>query len=164
MKGRPHAGIVIGVPQTTTSQPRRAGRTISVIAGAIAGFVAVGLLIAGGVVLWANAKKDDAGYISTKSERVSTSTYAVATDNLDADIDAPDWIVSPDHYGKVRLKVTPRNGKPLFVGIAPTRAVAAYLSGSAHEQLTDVSYPRFSASYDYYPGGLKPARPAAQRF
>ncbi len=148
----------------TTPQPRSAARTVSVIAGVIAGFVAVGLLIAGGVVLWANSKKDHAGYVSTASERFSSGAYAIATDNLDVKIDAPGWIINPDHYGKVRLKVEPRNGKPVFVGIAPTREVARYLDSSAHEQVTDVSYAPFRASTDYYPGGRRPALPAAQRF
>jgi hypothetical protein len=135
-----------------------------VILGALAGFVAVGLLIAGGVVLWANAKKDHDGYVSTASERFSTGAYAIATDNLDVKIDAPGWIINPDHYGKVRLKVKPRTGKPVFIGIAPTRAVERYLSASAHDQLTDVSYAPFRSSTDYYPGGRRPAAPAAQRF
>jgi hypothetical protein len=148
----------------TTPQPRGAARTISVIAGALAGFVAVGLLIAGGVALWANGKKDDAGYLSTASEHISTSAYAVATDNLDVDIDAPHWVINPDHYGKVRLNVKSRTGKPVFVGIAPTSKVAAYLGHTPHEQVTDVSYPSFSASYAYYAGDRRPALPAAQRF
>src|ERR1044072_5184026 len=93
-------------------QPNGAARTLSVIVGAIVGFVAVGLLIAGGVVLWANAKKDHDGYISTRTERFSSNSYAIATDNLDAKIDAPDWVVNPDHYGKIRLKGGPRSGTP----------------------------------------------------
>jgi hypothetical protein len=149
---------------TTTPQPRGAARTIAVIAGAIAAFVAVGLLIAGGVVLWANNKKDDDGYISTSSERFSTSANAIATDNLDVKIDAPGWIISPDHYGKVRLQVKPRTGKPVFVGIAPTRAVAAYLGRTAHETVTDLSYQPFRASYRYQAGDRSPGLPDDQRF
>jgi hypothetical protein len=148
----------------TTPKPRSAARTVSVIVGALAAFLAVGLLIAGGVVLWANSKKDHDGYVSTASERFSTGAYAIATDNLDVKIDAPDWIINRDHYGKVRLKVKPSTGKPVFVGIAPTREVERYLSASAHDQLTDVSYSPFRASSDYYPGGRRPAAPAAQRF
>jgi hypothetical protein len=148
----------------TTPQPRGAARTLSVIAGAIAGFLAVGLLIAGGVALWANAKKDDAGYISTKTEHFSTRSYAIATDNLEANLDAPHWIISQDHYGKVRLKVTPNSDKPLFVGIAPTRDVQAYLRSTAHETLTDVSYPSFHATYAFNGGRRPPAAPTAQRF
>jgi hypothetical protein len=135
-----------------------------VVFGALAAFLAVGLLIAGGVVLWANSKKDHDGYVATASERFSTSAYAIATDNLHVKIDAPGWIINPDHYGKVRLKVKPGAGKPVFVGIAPTRQVERYLSASAHDQVTDVSYAPFRASSDYYPGGRRPAAPATQRF
>jgi hypothetical protein len=148
----------------TTPKPRGAARTLSVIAGAIAGFLAVGLLIAGGVALWANAKKDDAGYISTKTEHFSTNSYAIATDNLEANLDAPHWIISQDHYGKVRLNVTPRSDKPVFVGIAPTRDVQAYLGRTAHETLTDVSYPSFDATYAFHGGRRPPAAPTAERF
>jgi hypothetical protein len=151
------------VPDTPPTH-RSAARTVSVIAGALAAFLAVGLLIAGGVVLWANAKKDHAGYVSTASERFSTTGYAIATDNLDVKIDAPDWVVNRDNYGKIRLKVKPSTGKPVFVGIAPTREVERYLSASAHDQLTDVSYAPFRSSSDYYPGGRRPAAPAAQHF
>lgn len=149
---------------TPTPQPRGAARTIAVIFGAIAGFVAVGLLIAGGVVLWANTKKDGDGYLSTPTERFSTSANAIATDNLDVNIDAPGAIVSQDHYGKVRLKVATRTGKPVFVGIAPTRSVAAYLSRTAHETVTDLSYQPFSASYRFQGGDRRPASPVDQRF
>jgi hypothetical protein len=145
-----------------TPQPRGAARTLSVIAGAIAGFVAVALLIAGGVALWANAKKDHDGYISTKTEHFSTSSYAIATDNLEANLDAPHWIISQDHYGKVRLKVESREGKPVFVGIAPTRDVQAYLGRTAHETVTDVSYPSFHATYAYHGGRRPPAVPTAE--
>jgi hypothetical protein len=141
-----------------------AGRTLSVVGGTIAGFVAIGLLIAGGVVLWINGHKDHDGYVSTASERFETSTYAIATDNLDVNIDAPGWIINRDRYGKVRLRATSHGAKPIFVGIAPTKAVSAYLDASAHAAVTDISYPSFKASYTDYPGGLRPAPPASKRF
>ena len=151
------------VPETTP-QPRSFGRAAATVAGALAGFLAIGLLIAGGVVLWVNGKKDHDGYVSTKSERFSTSAYAIATGNLDAKIDAPHWVVSQDHYGKIRLRVTSRTGEPVFVGIAPTRTVAGYLHHTAHETVTDLDYSPFSASYAYHGGGRPTGRPAAQRF
>jgi hypothetical protein len=152
---------VMAMP-ATTPQPHGAARTASVIVGAIVGFIAIGLLIAGGVVLWANSKKDHDGYISTHTERFSSNAYAIATDNLDAKIDAPDWVVNPDHYGKLRLKVAPRNGKPVFVGVAPTRAVEDYLARTAHETVTDIDYNPFHASYDYDAGTHRPGLPADQ--
>jgi hypothetical protein len=141
-----------------------AGRTLSVVAGTIAGFVAIGLLIAGGVVLWINGHKDHDGYVSTASERFATSTYAVTTDNLDVNVDAPGWVINRDRYGKIRLRAASRGGKAIFVGIAPTKSVSAYLGASAHASVTDVSYPSFKASYTDHPGGLRPAPPASKRF
>ena len=148
----------------TTLQPRSTARTLAVIGGAVAGFLAVGLLIAGGVVLWVNGKKDDAGYIATASEPFATNAYAITSGDLEVKLDAPGWIVNRDHYGTVRLKVSPHGGKPLFVGIAPTRAVEAYLGRSAHETVTDISYAPFGASYTYHEGQRRPALPTAEHF
>jgi hypothetical protein len=148
----------------TTPQRRGPTRTLAIVAGALAVFLAVGLLIAGGVVLWADSRKDAAGYLSTASERISTDSYAVATDDLNVKIDAPGWVVNRDHYGRIRLQVSPRAGKPLFVGIAPTRAVSTYLGRTAHESLTDVSFSPFVASYRFADGERPPGAPTAQRF
>lgn len=147
-----------------TPKPRSPARTCAVAAGVVAGFIAIGLLIAGGVVLWANGKKDGAGYLSTASEGFSTNAYAIASDDFDVKLEAPEWIVDRDRFGKVRLKVTPRGGKPLFVGIAPTRVAAAYLRQTPYETVSDVSFAPFRASYTYRDGTRRPTPPAAQRF
>jgi len=156
--------MVMAMTSPTPTRRSSAARTVSVVAGTVAGFVAIGLLIAGGVVLWANHEKDDAGYVSTTSERFATSGYALATDNLDVNLDAPGWVVNRDHYGKIRLKAASREGKPVFVGIAPTSAVSAYLSHTAHASVTDVSLSPFRASYSAHGGNRRPALPADQRF
>jgi hypothetical protein len=119
------------------------------IAGAIVGFFAVGMLALSGLLLWTNSHKDHDGYISTKTERFSTATGAIATDNLDI-TDVPGWILDRGH---VRLAVSPQTGKPVFVGIAPTKDVRAYLRGTAHATVTDVDYPSFHATYRTTRGG-----------
>jgi hypothetical protein len=155
------------MPETTSSTPVRrssAGRIAALVTGVVVGLVAFGLLAAGGVLLWGNAQKDKDGYVSTKSERFHTKTYAISTENLDVNTDGPDWLVSPEHYGKVRLAAHSRAGKPVFVGIARTADVDAYLRASAHATVTDVDYPSFHASYRTAGGDRRPAAPAAQRF
>ena len=79
------------------------------------------LLLAGTGLLWADSRKDDDGYFSTARERVTTATYAIATDDLEIEGDA----IGDALYGKVRLEVD--GAKPLFAGIARTRDVDAYL-------------------------------------
>jgi hypothetical protein len=139
------------------------GRTASVVAGSLVALIAIGLLAAGGGLLWGNAQKDDQGYISTGSHRFATSTYAVATENLDVNVDGASWLVSKtDHFGKIRLKVASQTGKPAFVGIARTSDVSAYLHGVAHATITDVDYSPFKASYRDEVGAGRPVAPAGR--
>jgi hypothetical protein len=140
-----------------------AGRIVAVVGGAIAGLVAFGLVVVGAVLLYANGQKDHDGYVSTGSDRYHTRTYALATDDLDLNTDAPDWVDTGAALGHVRLKATSRDGKPVFVGIAPTKDVDAYLRGTSHATVTDVDYSPFHATYRTR-SGSRPAPPVAQRF
>ena len=140
-----------------------AGRVVAVVSGAVAGLVAFSLVVAGAVLLYANGQKDHDGYVSTGSDRFHTRTYALATDDLDVNTDAPDWVDTSSALGHVRLKATSRDGKPVFVGIAPTKDVDAYLRGTSHATVTDVDYAPFHATYRTR-GGSRPAPPVAQRF
>jgi hypothetical protein len=151
-------------PMTTPPTPRRSngGRIAAYIGAAFVGLLALVLLAAGGLALWANGKKDDDGYLTTKSERFATSTYALATDDLD--IDAEGGIVDADRYGKLRLKAQSRAGKPLFVGIARSEDVARYLGATAHAELTDVETDPFRAQYRPHAGASPQTLPSQQRF
>jgi hypothetical protein len=139
-------------------------RIAAFIASGVLGLFSLGLLAAGGLMLWGDAQKDEHGYISTASERFATNTYALTTENLDVDTAGVDWIFGRDRWGKIRLEVTPRDGQRLFVGIARTDDAADYLSGTNHELVTDVEYAPFRADYRRLDGDAKPTRPAAQRF
>jgi hypothetical protein len=148
------------MPTTTTapSPPLSGGRLAVVIAGALVGLLATLLLMAGAAIYWADGKKDDDGYFATRGERFVTTTHAVASD----DLDVSGMPLGTDRYGKLRLKVSDRGGKPVFAGIARTSDVQAYLAGSAHATLTDVDFSPFEASYRTADGTRQPAPPATQ--
>jgi hypothetical protein len=139
-------------------------RIAAIIAATVAGLLSLGLLAAGGALLWGDTKKDDTGYLSTRTEPFATHTYALATDNLDLDLDGVDGVLDRDVYGKIRLRVDARDGGPVFVGVAPTSDVTRYLSQTAHELVTDVSYPDFKADYAVQEGTRRPGTPASQDF
>jgi hypothetical protein len=139
-------------------------RIASVIAASLAGLLSIGLLAAGGLLLWGDSKKDDQGYISTASHRFATDRAGLATDNLDLDLDGLDTVVNRDHYGTIRLQVDPRTDKPMFIGIAPTQDVERYLHDTSHALVTDISYSPFHAHYAAERGSARPAAPAAQGF
>jgi hypothetical protein len=148
-----------------THAPRRSGgRIASIIAGAIAGLLAIGFIAAGALLLWGDSKKDDQGYLSTGKDRYAASTYALASDNLDVDLDGAGAIVNRDDLGNVRLKVESSAGNPVFVGIARTSDVSNYLRGTSYTSVTDVNYSPFHASYRDHGGDRRPALPADQGF
>ena len=150
-----------------TPAPRRsAGRIASILAASIAGIVAIGFIAAGALLLWGDSKTDAEGYLSTGKERYTASTYALASDNLDIDLDGAGWIMDRDDVGDVRLAVGSSAGKPVFVGIARTSDISEYLRGTAYTSVTDVDYSPFHASYrDHdHAGDRRPALPAKQDF
>jgi uncharacterized protein DUF4389 len=153
--------MTVTAESSTTGGPRRsrwtAGRVVLVVLGSLAVLLGAALLAGGGTLLWADqTQRDDDGFISTPSERFSSSSYAIVSEPIDlveAEADA-DWLWE-DVLGDVRVRAS---GGDLFVGVGPTREVDGYLRGVEHDRLTDVDYDPFSADYEREPGDA-PARP-----
>jgi hypothetical protein len=152
------------MPRSTPAP--RAGRIAAAVAGALAALLALGAFAAGGVLLYADGQKDHDGYLTTASHRFHTQSYALATQRMDVDTGAPHWLADGSGLGHVRVRATSNAGKPVFVGIARTHDVEAYLRGTAHATLTDINdgpFDHFHPSYRPHPGD-RPAAPAQQRF
>ena len=124
--------------------------------------------MAGGVaLLWVDqSKRDDDGYLTTPTERFSTSSYAITTESIDlvdADNDAPDWVFSENVLGKVRVRGESQEGE-IFVGIGPTRDVESYLGAVEHDEVTDLHFDPFSVDYRRTPGEAPSGAPGEQDF
>lgn len=140
------------------------GRSIAlVITGTLASLIAVALLTGGGLALWGNAQKDSDGYLSTDTHRFEAGTRALATENMDIDLDGADWLMDTGDLGKVRLQVESRDTKPVFVGIARSSEVDDYLAGVSHSTVTDIDTWPFGAEYDDHAGHRRPVAPADSR-
>jgi hypothetical protein len=135
-------------------------RIALVVTGALASLLAAGLLSIGGLALWGDSQKDSDGYLSTDTHQFEAGTRALATENLDVDLDGADWAMETNDLGQVRLQVESRDDEPVFVGIARTSDVSDYLAGVAHTTVTDVDTSPFEASYDDHSGDRRPATPA----
>lgn len=136
---------------------------IGLLAGAgLSVLLALGALAIGLVALWGDGMKDDDGYISSSSHRLSTTGRALASASLDVDLDGLESLADSTSFGDIRLKVDPQGEKPVFVGIARTNEVDAYLSGVSHSEVRDVEFDPFHASYKSHAGSRRPERPADQ--
>jgi hypothetical protein len=143
---------------------RSGGRIASIVAGGVAAILAIGFIAAGAILLWGDSKKDDQGYLSTGKHRYAASTYALASDNLDVNLDGAGWIIDRNDLGNVRLSVKSSAGKRVFVGVAHTSDVSDYLRGTSYTSVTDVDYSPFNASYRDHGDDRRPALPADQGF
>jgi hypothetical protein len=137
-----------------------AGKNASIVGGAVATVVALVLLAAGGALLWVDAAKTDkAGYYSTGTHRFQATTRALASESMNVGSDVPSWLV-----GNVRVRATSDGAKPVFVGVARTSDVDAYLAGVAHTNIHDLDFGPFRVGYSDRQGARRPAAAAAQTF
>jgi hypothetical protein len=150
-------------PSPVPSRRFSAARIAALIVGGVLALGSLGLFVAGGAALWADGQKDHDGYLKTRTERFHTSTAALRTDNLDVNLGGTGSLLGSDLYGKIRLHVTPRAGKDVFVGIARSRDVTRYLRGTAHARVTDLDYRPFHADYTTTGGASHAGPPATQR-
>src|SRR3954447_19768977 len=136
---------------------RRPAGTAAAVAAAVTGLIAFALVVAGGLALWANGHfKDDEGYVGTGSHHFTSRDYAITAGDID--LSGTGW--THGRWGTLRLRVSSGDGAPVFVGVAPTRQVDAYLRDVAHSEVVDVGATR----YRHHAGTERPGAPAAQRF
>jgi hypothetical protein len=140
-------------------------RIALVIGGAFAALFASLLLVLGGLSLWGDSQKDERGYVTTDTERFEAGTRALASENLDVNLDGAEWLLDETDLGRVTLDVDSRSDKPVFVGIARTGEVSDYLRGVAHTEVSDIDYggpftDDFDAAYHDRAGSGRPTPPA----
>ena len=155
-----------GAPAPRTAEPPvpgpphhrgwTAGRTISVVVGSVLALVALAVLIAGTALLVANRTMRDDGFLSSGSQQLSSSGYAVVVGDVLLDGSGADTSMPARVIGDVRVRVTPGDAStPVFVGIGRAAEVDAYLSGVAR------TVPDASGQGRDIPGTAPPAPPQA---
>lgn len=132
------AGPTGGDRRAGTAEPRN--RPGFMIVGALLSLVGVPLLVGGLALGWAlMTQRDGDGFFTTPTEHISSPSVALTTRALDlGDLGPDDWWADRD-VATVRLRVTSREPGPVFVGIGPSDAVAAYLRDAPYDEITDIT-------------------------
>ena len=132
---------------------------VTLVAGAVALLLAIGLAGAGGVFACTDTGlRDGAAYVTGDPVHLSSSSYAVVSDNIELHAATAVRSMPHDAIGDARITVTAENGKAVFVGIAPTREVDSYLSGVARSVVQSARPGH--AAYESVEGGAPAAPPA----
>jgi hypothetical protein len=148
----------------------RGGRVLLLVFGGLLTLVALGLLIAGGLLGWAHAfERDSDGYFTTQTKRLQTPTYALTSGKIDLGSDPVGETFDPGDLATVRIRATAAEGTPVFIGIGRQRDVDRYLQGVAHDEIVSADLsgvdPRdVDVRYRRRPGKAAPQPPADQVF
>ena len=135
------AAVPSAHPQAPPANGWTTGRIVTVVIGAVLLFMSTGLLAGGGALLWADQTQRDGAYLWTDTADLTSTRYALTSDSMRLDTDGADWVID-DFLGTARLEVTPDDRRDaLFVGVADTADVNAYLSGVGHDRLGDLGTP-----------------------
>ena len=154
-------------PRTTTGPG--GGRIVLGVIGALLTLIGFGLLAGGGTVLWANAsQRDDGSFFTSSPSAFASPGFAVTSERLRLVNGLPDRLSSPGDVVTFKAQGGSSNGKPLFIGVAQSADVTAYLSGVAHDEVVHVHMDGWkgplSKDYRASPGGPPAGPPSAQPF
>jgi hypothetical protein len=118
----------------------RSSRIAALVVGCLVVLPGIGMLTGGGVLGVASmVARDDQGYFDTTIDRITTDTVAVTSDEVTfaTEPGSPDWVMDRLDLD-LRLRVTSAAEQPVFVGVARTADIDAYLAGVAHDQVAEL--------------------------
>ena len=110
------------------------GSVIALIVGVILAFIGVGIGAAGGIALWADqTQRDSAGFVTTETEDLATSTHALVGEDVDVRVEGAEWFYPNEVLGDARVRVTPLDPElAVFVGVARSEDVSRFLDGVSY--------------------------------
>jgi len=127
-------------PPTYWTPPSRwgVGRILGVVIGVLLLLPGLGLVVGGGVLLWADQGNRTDGYVFSETDDFTTQGYALVSERIDLATGA-DWFPLSAALGTTRAEVTAVDpGTDLFVGIAPLAEGTAYLDGVERSVIDDL--------------------------
>jgi hypothetical protein len=119
------------------------GRIVALVFGCIAALIGIGMFF-GAIALGAvyGTQRDSAGFFSTGTVPMQTTTAALRSEKVDlgSDEDPDRWPFRDGDLATVRLRAQSPSDTPIFIGIAHTSDVDAYIGGAAHDEVTDIHW------------------------
>ena len=141
------------------------GRIIAVIVGAVLAFTSLGMLATGGVLRLADdGIRDDQGYLMSSNVEFTSPGYAATSPDVDLRSGTPVVDVPERWLGTVKVEADARTDNGVFIGIARTSDVDAYLSGVARSTVQDPLGGDGTPRTDFTDGGSPPKAPQDESF
>lgn len=91
-------------PVDPTPRPARVGAVIVIVIGSLLALMTLGLLSAGGFLMWVDrTDRDASGYVTSGTGSLSAPSYAIASSNIDLNFSSGDLPLDQGALGTVRI-------------------------------------------------------------
>ena len=144
-------------PRTPAASNRQGlARVVFGVAGAMAGLA----LVAVATMVFTLDLED--GFNLTEPHTFESPSPAIVAHDFTELADPPSWLID-----EIRVQGTSATTSDLFVGVAPTSAVARYLNGVSHDEIVAIEFnaDKTLGGVDYttHPGTAAPTAPGPER-
>jgi hypothetical protein len=151
-------------PIEPAPRPARVGAVVLVVIGSILALMTLGLLSAGGFLMWVDrTQRDASGYVTSGTGSLAAPSYAIASSSLDLNVSSRAWPLDQGTLGTVRIAASSASPAGVFIGIAPRSSALSYLNGVAYDSLSDLRFLPYRIDYTAHGGGAPPV-PTAETF
>jgi len=142
-----------------------AGRIILLVFGILIIVWSVGLLIAGGALLWVNsALMDSEGFLTTRTIDLEQDSHAIVTVPADIDVGA-EWLWDWGDLGTVKVEGSnDDSAKQIFIGVSGESDLNTYLEDVEYDEVTGFSIYPYRVTYTNHQGDSEPAAPVSETF
>jgi hypothetical protein len=139
-----------------------AGRILALVFGILLLLPGLGLVLGGGVLLWADQASRTDGYVFSDTDDFATQGFALVSERIDLATGA-DWVPLSAALGTARAEVTAADpGTEIFVGVAPVAEGTAYLGDVGRSVVDDLG--TTGTDEVFVPGGPPSGPPGDQDF
>lgn len=113
-------------------------RTVSVVAGSVLVLTGLGFAGAGATLAVVGATDRDDGFVMSPGIGMTSDAWAITSEDARITTEgAPDWV--PEQVlGDIRVTAESDSADTLFIGVAPSADVAAYLDGVGRDVFREV--------------------------
>ncbi len=160
-----HTGAAPAGSPPTPGRPLGAGRIVAIVLGAVLCLIALGLLAGGAALAAAAHSRDSAGFVTSGPAPIDSDAYAVVVPGIGVNVRGPDVAYARDLLGSVRIRATADDpNQAVFLGLARTRDVDAYLGGVGRDEVRDLDVDPVRTDYTNRAGAAPAAPPGEQAF
>jgi hypothetical protein len=152
-----------GGPSGAPGRSWTPGRIVMLVSGSIVSLMSLGLILGGVALTVVERTSRDGRYLTSPTVSLATGGYAITSERItlgrvDRAVSYPSGLLDT-----ARIRVTATDpARPVFVGVAPTASVQAYLAGVHHATVNSIGVT--GTTYVEHAGSTAVALPGQQGF